>query len=69
MRSYLEKTKHKNRTVGVTQVVEHLCSKHEALSSRPSTSKNKKKNEKREDIWYESIYVKRTSGTLLMVWG
>jgi hypothetical protein len=30
----------------VAQVVESLCSKHEALSSRPSTAKKKKKKKK-----------------------
>jgi hypothetical protein len=34
------------RTGGVTQVVEHLASKNEALSSNPRTTKKKKEEEK-----------------------
>jgi hypothetical protein len=36
-------------TGGVAQVVEHLPSKHEVLSSNPSTAKKKKKETKKEN--------------------
>jgi hypothetical protein len=41
MRPNLKNT-HKKRTDGVAQVVEHLASKHEALSSNPNIAKKKK---------------------------
>jgi hypothetical protein len=47
MRFYLEKT-HK-RAGGVAQVVDHLPSKCEALSSNPSTEFKKKKRERKTD--------------------
>jgi hypothetical protein len=42
VRPYLEKNHHKSRAGGVTQMVEFLPSKLEALSSNPSTRKKKK---------------------------
>jgi hypothetical protein len=37
----MEKKVFKRVTRGVAQVLEHLTSKHKALSSNPSTAKNK----------------------------
>jgi hypothetical protein len=39
VRTYLKKTQHKKRAGGVAQVVDHLHSKYEAMSSNPSTEK------------------------------
>jgi hypothetical protein len=44
MRPYLKNTQHKKGLGGVAQVVEHLPSKHEALSSNSSTAPLKKAN-------------------------
>jgi 5-bromo-4-chloroindolyl phosphate hydrolysis protein len=43
--------------VALTQVVEHLTSKYEALSSNPSTAKKKKKkvNETKIGSWKRSV--------------
>jgi hypothetical protein len=48
MRPYLEKTHHKNRAGRVAQVVEHLFSKCEALSSKPNIAKEKSQCHGRE---------------------
>jgi hypothetical protein len=40
VRPYLEKCPAKNRTGGVTQLVEFLPNKYEALNSNPSMTKN-----------------------------
>jgi hypothetical protein len=40
VRPYLKNTQHKKRAGGVAQMVQHLPSKHKALSSNPSTKKN-----------------------------
>jgi hypothetical protein len=42
-RSLFEKLLKAKRAGGVTQVIEHLLSKHEALNANPSTTKKKKK--------------------------
>jgi hypothetical protein len=42
--SYLEKNLSQKRTGKVAEVIEHLPSKHEALSSNSSTTKKKKKS-------------------------
>jgi hypothetical protein len=42
MRFYLEKYPLQKRAIEVVQVIEHLPSKHEALSSNCSTTKKKK---------------------------
>jgi hypothetical protein len=52
-RPYLKnKVKNSKRTVGMAQVIECLCSKHQALSSVPSTTKNEKeaKKEEKEEV-------------------
>jgi hypothetical protein len=44
-------------TGGVAQVVEHLFSKHKALTSTPSTTKNKKlKNQKPKTLCGRELY-------------
>jgi hypothetical protein len=49
LRPYLENTQHqKTRAAGVTQVIESLSSKHEALSSIPSTARKKNKNKNKK---------------------
>jgi hypothetical protein len=57
MRSYLE-----NSRAGVTQAVVYLPSKHEGLSSNPSTAKKKKKKKKKIYI-YIYIYIYKQSKT------
>jgi hypothetical protein len=46
VRLYL-KNNYKKRAGSMTQVIEHLPSKHKALSSNPSTEKNKQQQETR----------------------
>jgi hypothetical protein len=41
--TYIPPSKRKSQAGGVVQVMEHLPSKHEALSSRPSITKIEKK--------------------------
>jgi hypothetical protein len=50
LRPYLEKTQDKKRADGVSQVVECLPSKHEALSSNPINTKKKKKKKKKKKV-------------------
>jgi hypothetical protein len=47
--------KPKDRTGGMTQVVEYLPSKHKALNSNPSTNKKKKRN-KNKNLKTELLY-------------
>jgi hypothetical protein len=46
----LNKTYHKKRAGGVVQVIKGLPSKHEAMSSNPSATKEKKKKERKKKV-------------------
>jgi hypothetical protein len=46
VRPYLKKKKSQKRAGGVTQAIEHLLSKCEALNSNPKTTTKKKKKKK-----------------------
>jgi hypothetical protein len=50
LRPYLKNTQQRKRAGGVAQVVEHLSSKGEALSSNPHV--RKKKKERRSQVWW-----------------
>jgi hypothetical protein len=43
---------------GIALVVEHLLSKHNALSSNPSSTRNKRKQQGRGKVWQRICFTK-----------